>query len=164
MDSRPSSHGTFFRAPNFKVHPNATSLPASRDVPGDATRYMICFVSYELKISSDPGGCANSSHAMQHSQATPLQQLPCRYHRHLAYGPVILGPVAWLRLEPLRDGPMVEASQVAFRNKRHRRPLFHVLFDTHSPEKDKIKDQAWSARRQLKAVATMSLIGLSGGR
>lgn len=140
------------------------------DVPGDATRYMICFVSYDLNIPSDPGSCTNSSHAItthrphraECSSTSPADVHPL--HRHLAHGPVILGPAAWLRLKPLRDGPMVEVSQVAFRNKRHRRPLFHVLFRQTIGQKGTVqtKDQVWSARRQLKAVATMSLISRGG--
>ena len=74
----------------------------------------------------------------------------------------ILGPVGDLApmLKPLRDEPMVEVSPVALRNKPSRMPLLSFLRDNRWARKgrNQIKDQVWPARRQLKAVATMSLI------
>jgi hypothetical protein len=111
----PPSHGPVFQTPSFKVPPNATSLSTSRGVPGDATRYMICFVSCELKIFVRSGAVSVPCHAaptgytLQHGvwtwhfsnnespRSSPADVRPLR--RHLAHGLVILGPVGvtWLR-------------------------------------------------------------------
>lgn len=135
----------------------------------DTVHDMLCFVRAEHSIRS--GELYQFVPCHNNSQATPGRVFFNKSCRCPSTSP---SPRPWscysgtCGLVPVeaveRDGPMVEVSKVAFRNKRHRRPLFHVLFRQTIGQKGTVqtKDQVWSARRQLKAVATMSLISRVG--